>query len=150
MTYAVGDAVHVAGLGTGVVREALNAGRFRVEVKGRVLIATGAQLTPVAASAPRRSGQRQRDPAEPPASVPTDTGKGLRSVDLHGMTVLEAISEVQAFLNEAFLAGDGAVGIIHGRSGGRVKAAVHATLRGMPVRGFRLDPRNPGVTIVTL
>lgn len=150
MTYTAGDAVHVAGLGKGVVREVLNKGRWRVEVKGRVLIATAAQLTLVAASPPRRVAQRESDSAEPPAPVAAETAAGLRSLDLHGRTVLEAIPEVQAFLNEALLAGDSAVRIIHGRSGGRVKAAVHAQLKVMPIRGFRLDPRNPGVTIVTL
>ena len=41
--------------------------------------------------------------------------------------------------------------VIHGRSGGRLKAAVHGRLKTMPsVRAFRLDPRNPGVTIVQL
>ncbi|MEO7272365.1 MAG: Smr/MutS family protein [Vicinamibacterales bacterium] len=150
MTYAAGDAVHVAGLGKGVVRERLNKGRFRVEVKGRVLIATGAQLTAVAAPHPPRAVQRVSDSAEPPAPVTAETAHGLRSVDLHGRTVVEAIPEVQAFLNEALLAGDAAVRIIHGRSGGRIKAAVHAQLKVMAVHSFRLDPRNPGVTIVTL
>jgi dsDNA-specific endonuclease/ATPase MutS2 len=41
--------------------------------------------------------------------------------------------------------------IIHGRSGGRLKAAVHARLKRLAsVRSYRVDPANPGVTIVTL
>jgi len=150
MTYTAGDAVHVAGLGKGVVREVLNKGRFRVAVKGRVLIATGVQLTPLAAPPPRPV-LRVSDATPPAAPVAAaETAGSVRSVDLHGRTVLEAISEVQAFLNEALLAGDAAVRIIHGRSGGRIKAAVHAQLKLMPIRNFRVDPRNPGVTIVTL
>ena len=40
--------------------------------------------------------------------------------------------------------------VIHGRSGGRLKAAVHGYLRGLTaVKSFRVDPRNEGVTIVT-
>jgi len=43
------------------------------------------------------------------------------------------------------------VRIIHGRSGGRLKHAVHARLRVCPsVRGFHVDRRNEGVTIVNL
>ena len=39
--------------------------------------------------------------------------------------------------------------LIHGRSGGTLKATVHARLVRLPaVSRFRLDPRNPGVTIV--
>jgi DNA mismatch repair protein MutS2 len=70
-------------------------------------------------------------------------------LDLHGKTTAEALEALDAFLNDALLAGGGDARIIHGRSGGRLKAAVHARLRQVvSVRGFRLDPRNPGVTIV--
>ena len=149
MTYIVGDAVHVTGLGKGAVREVLNSGRFRVEVKGRVLIVTSGQLTPVAPRRGPRTAQRATTP-EPP---PPESGKlpaAVRSLDLHGRTVLEAIQELQAFLNAALLDGVAEVRIIHGQSGGRIKAAVHAQLSGMPVRSFRLDPRNAGVTLVLL
>ena len=40
---------------------------------------------------------------------------------------------------------------VHGRSGGRIRGALHQRLRAIPtVQSFRLDPRNPGVTIVVL
>jgi DNA mismatch repair protein MutS2 len=53
------------------------------------------------------------------------------------------------FLNSALLAGSSEVRIIHGRSGGKIKAALHALLKGMPsIRSVRVDPRNAGVTIV--
>lgn len=140
--------MHVAGLGKGAVREVLNNGRFRVDVKGRVVIVTGALLTRVAPSRPPRTAQRATTPkplspdsGEPPAAV--------RSLDLHGRTVPEAIQELRAFVNAALLDGVAEVRIIHGQGGGRIKAAVHAQLAGMPVRS-RLDPRNPGVTVVTL
>ncbi|HXG54279.1 MAG TPA: Smr/MutS family protein, partial [Vicinamibacterales bacterium] len=73
------------------------------------------------------------------------------SIDLHGMTRMEAISALDAFLNDAMLAGLAEVRVVHGRSGGLVKSAVHARLDLFAsVQGFRLDPRNPGVTIVCL
>jgi dsDNA-specific endonuclease/ATPase MutS2 len=41
------------------------------------------------------------------------------------------------------------VRFIHGRSGGRIRSALHRHLRAFPsVRAFRLDPTNEGVTIV--
>src|SRR5213083_1168779 len=67
-------------------------------------------------------------------------------LDLHGHTVEEAIAALDAFINDALLASASEVRVIHGRSGGRVKQAVHARLRELPVRSVRLDPRNPGVT----
>ena len=67
------------------------------------------------------------------------------------MTVEEAVAALDIFLNDALLAGHADVRVIHGRSGGRLKAAVHARLKQLPVvRAFRLDPANAGVTIVTL
>jgi dsDNA-specific endonuclease/ATPase MutS2 len=58
---------------------------------------------------------------------------------------------VLAALDAAMRAGHERLRIIHGRSGGRIRAAVHRQLREVPaVRAFRLDPANDGVTIVDL
>ena len=73
------------------------------------------------------------------------------TIDLHGLTAAEAAEALDAFLNDALLAGLAEVRVIHGRSGGRLKAAVHQRLREISsVRTFRVDPANPGVTIVVL
>jgi len=150
MMFAPGDHVRVAVLGTGIVREARNGGRYLVEIKGRSMEVAGAQLA--LAERPRVSrrvkvreaGAHAPDVAEPPGAAP-------RSIDLHGRTVDESVEALDAFLNEALLAGVAELRIIHGRSGGRLKSAVHARLKQMPsIRHVRLDPRNPGVTIVSL
>ena len=62
----------------------------------------------------------------------------------------EATAAVVQFINDAILAGLDEVRVIHGRSGGRIRAAVQQQLRDLGIRTFRLDPSNPGVTIVTL
>jgi DNA mismatch repair protein MutS2 len=151
MHFDVGDRVHAAALGTGVVLEVRNAGRYLVEIKGRAVELRAAQLTP----APAEGRSRRRKPgvtAPALSSRVAPTSRGVpASIDLHGHTVDEAIEALDGFLNEAILAGLGEVQVIHGRSGGRVKAAAHARLRALPVvRAFRVDARNPGVTIVTL
>ncbi len=65
------------------------------------------------------------------------------------MTAEEAVAAVDAFLDDAILASHTEVRIIHGRSGGRLRAAVHKRLRAISsVRSFRLDETNPGVTVV--
>jgi DNA mismatch repair protein MutS2 len=67
------------------------------------------------------------------------------------MTAADAVAALEAFVSDAILAGLTEVHVIHGQSGGRLKAAVHTRLRGLPaVRRFRLDARNPGVTVVEL
>lgn len=145
MPFAPGDSVHVAVFGKGVVREARNGGRYLVEVKGNAMVVAEGQLTAAAASPPRRSPIAQR------AADMVSPRHAATSIDLHGHTVAEAEAAIDAFLNDALMAGHADVRIIHGIGGGRVKAAVHARLRRVSaVRGFRVDPSNAGVTIVRL
>ena len=151
MPFTVGDRVHLASLGTGVVLEVRNAGRYLVEIKGRAVEARLAQLTPAPAEGKarrRRPGALEPTTAAPAAPSPRGTPA---SIDLHGHVVETAIEALDAFLNQALMAGLAEVRVVHGRSGGRLKAAVHARLRAVPVvRAFRVDQRNPGVTIVSL
>jgi len=151
MAFSIGDHVHLANLGTGVVREVRNGGRYVVEVKGRAIVASQSQLS----LADGRKRARTPVSAPPPEPREHEASRGrvhaLSEVDLHGMTTIEAIAALDAFLNEAMLAGHDEVRVIHGRSGGRIKAAVHQRLSAFgSIRGFHVDPRNPGVTIVAL
>lgn len=150
MTFRPGDLVHVAALGKGIVREVRNGGRYLVEIKGHSMVLAGHQLAPAESPrTPRRAKPAVGDTQEPAAVEPTATASP--SLDLHGRTVDEGLDALNEFLNTALLAGKGEVRIIHGRSGGKLKAAVHARLKLMPsIRSFGLDPRNPGVTIVRL
>lgn len=153
MPFAPGDSVHVALFGKGVVREARNGGRYLVEVKGNAMVVAERQLTPATPATPARRQAAAAAPAGTPAQ--RDESRAPRgaaaTIDLHGRTVAEAESDVDAFLNDALMAGHAEVRIIHGISGGRVKAAVHARLRRVSaVRAFRVDPSNAGVTIVVL
>lgn len=146
-SFAPGDRVHVDGLGSGTVREARNNGRYLVEIKGRTLVVDGKQVQPAAAariSPTRQAAMAHQDFTAPPSGR-------APSLDLHGHTAAEALDALDGFLNDAILAGAAEARVIHGRSGGVVKAAVHKRLAQLPpVRSFRLDSRNAGVTIVAL
>lgn len=136
-------------MGTGVVREVRNAGRYLVAIKGRAMVVPAAELT---RADERRARSRSRN-AVPTETPPQHDGpaSACPSLDLHGKTVIEAIEALDSFVNDAILSNHATVQVIHGRSGGRVKAAVHHRLAGLPsVRRFQLDPRNPGATIVRL
>jgi DNA mismatch repair protein MutS2 len=144
MPFSPGDDVHVAALGKGVVREVRNGHRYLVELKGRSVVVAEAQLT----AAEERKRHRGRAPLSSP--VPS-RGDVPTSLDLHGMTVEEALSAVDSFLSDALLAGHAEIRLIHGRSGGRIKSAMHGHLKGLRVvRAFRVDSVNAGVTIVVL
>jgi DNA mismatch repair protein MutS2 len=149
MTFGPGDPVHVAALGKGIVREVRNGGCYLVEIKGCSIVVAETELTASESARPPRRAKPSRAGAEGPAVVEPITGSP--SLDLHGRTVDDGLDALGAFLNTAFLDGHAEVRIIHGRSGGKLRAAVQARLKRMPsIRGFGLDPHNPGVTIVRL
>ena len=149
MAFSPGDCVLVAVLGKGTVREVRNGGRYLVEVKGRAVVVSSGQMSAVDIGRGRR-GARAAPPLWTEVATAPATAQHGRSLDLHGRTTTEAVDELDRFLNDALLAGVKEVRIIHGRSGGRLRAAVHTRLRELgAARNFRLDPDNPGVTIVT-
>ena len=148
IAFAPGDEVHVAALGKGIVREARNGGRYLVELKGRSIVVVESQLTAVAQGKRRNKGVNPSPDSDSDSSARSHVSTSL---DLHGLTVDEAVAALDVFLNDALLAGHADVRVIHGRSGGRLKAAVHARLKQLAVaRAFRVDSANEGVTIVSL
>jgi DNA mismatch repair protein MutS2 len=146
MAFSPGDGVHVAGLGKGVVREVRRGGRCVVEIKGRALLVGAGQLTAIE---PER--RRAKGPSPPAAIEHPSSGHAPASIDLHGLTPDEALDVLDGFINDALLAGHASVQVIHGRGAGTLRDAVHKRLgRIAAVRHVRVDPANPGVTIVTL
>ena len=150
---SIGDLVQTP-LGKGVVREVRNGGRLQIDVGGTTLVLHVSDVTPIDLHPAKKSRKAKPSAApadgDPPASEHASTRRSAPGeIDLHGMTVEEALTRVEDAVNRALLADAMEVRLIHGRSGGRLRAAVHRWLREVPsVRGFRLDPRNPGVTIV--
>ena len=147
MPFLPGDQVHVALLGSGIVREVRRNGRYVIELKGRAVVVEEGQLS--------RVDQRKRRSKRPGPSTSATTAhppnaRTPSSLDLHGMTSIEAVAALDAFVNDAIIAGHAEIHVIHGRSGRTLKGAVHARLRALPVRDVRIDPANPGVTIVML
>jgi DNA mismatch repair protein MutS2 len=148
MAFRVGDRVHLAHLGTGSIVESRGGDRYAVEIKGRIVIAAGSDLELADVKRKSPSGRKATATAEGVASGP-GRQRSSPSIDLHGRTTDEAVEVLQSFINDALLAGHSEARIIHGRSGTRVRDAVHRYLRTLPVvSGFRVDARNPGVTVV--
>ena len=136
-------------LGRGVVREAGNSGRLTVEIRGRSVVLDESAVAPLDV---QRSPVGKRKKRSAPASpAPASARRPATEVDLHGLTVDEALERAEQALNDALLADISELRLIHGKSGGRIRAALHRRLRGIStVRAFHLDPGNPGVTIVSV
>lgn len=145
--FRAGDPVQTP-LGKGVVREAGNNGRLIVEIGSRSVVLEERTVAPL--ERPKHSAARKkRAPAPEPVQLPAR--RPAADVDLHGLTVDEALARAEQALNDALLADSPELRLIHGKSGGRIRASLHRRLREIPtVRAFRLDPGNPGVTIVSL
>jgi dsDNA-specific endonuclease/ATPase MutS2 len=156
--FTTGDTVQTA-FGKGVVREVRNNGRLLVDVHGRALLVDERDVSP-AGTARRQSKVRASGPlsdrfstqAEPRSQEYVVSGfSRAAEVDLHGLTVEEALNHVERAVNDALLGDVGELRLIHGRSGGRIRAALHRRLKEIPsVRSFAVDPRNEGVTVVRL
>jgi DNA mismatch repair protein MutS2 len=137
-------------LGKGVVQKVGHRGRLLVLIGNRSVVVDARDAS---ISDPPSKAKRRPAPAGDP--VPHDDDREPRraaaDLDLHGLIVAEALDRVVSAVNLAILAGHERLRVIHGRSGGRLRGAVHRQLRGLPsVRAFRLDPANDGVTIVEL
>lgn len=148
-TWLVGDTVQTP-FGKGVIRQVRANGRVLVQVQSRNLLIAADALSPADRSrsraAPRASAPAGAEwrPDRTPARTPA-------VLDLHGLTVEEALGAVDRALSDALLADAAQMRLIHGRSGGRIRAALHRHLRGAPgVRRFHIDPQNAGVTVVEL
>jgi dsDNA-specific endonuclease/ATPase MutS2 len=149
--FSVGDSVQTP-FGKGVVRDVRNQGQVLVDVRGRTLVVNACELSPIDTAAGRSRPRRTAPPSAVTSAAAdrADTG-GATDVDLHGLTVAEALARAELALNQAMLDDRGTLRLIHGRSGGRIRAALHARLGQIPtVRGFGIDPANAGVTVVRL
>lgn len=147
--FVAGDEVQTP-LGRGVVRGARGQGWILIEIGGRSVVLEERALGPIDPRAKVRAGKTKRSVPEPVLrpTAPSDHG-ALAEIDLHGLTVEEALARVETAVNDALLADLSELRVIHGRGSGRIRAALHRWLRDVTtVSVFRLDPQNAGVTIV--
>lgn len=70
-------------------------------------------------------------------------------VDLHGMTVEDAMRSVEKSVDRAIIDGYEKMEIVHGIGSGKIRQALHRYLAQLSViESYRLDEQNPGVTWV--
>ena len=148
MSYIVGSPVVVLTLGRkrGVVVEVGRGGHYRVQVENAIVSCREDDLAPPPEDRGKKRGTPKRHDA-PAVSVDEPAPAGR--LDLHGLTVEEAIARVVQEIDQALRRGADRVEMIHGKGSGRIREALHRYLATMPaVSAFNLDPRNAGVTWV--
>ena len=146
-----GDAVFVPAMGCEGVVLAVNSRRGEAEVQcGSVRMNVKCSVLLSASPAPKKSGgghvQVVRRVA-PAAEAKTE-------LNVIGQTVLDAVQEVDDFLDRAALAGLEEVRIVHGMGTGRLREGIREHLRGHPhvaaFRGGVYGEGEGGVTVVTV
>jgi DNA mismatch repair protein MutS2 len=96
-----------------------------------------------------RKKTRRANPDETPRQAIGNAPAGR--IDLHGLTVDEAIARVVEEIDKAIRCGADRLEVVHGKGSGRIRNALHRELASLPVvASFRLDPRNAGVTWIFL
>lgn len=148
----VGDTVKVISLGKTAAVLALPDGKNQVRVQ------VGIITTKVALDDLELVEQKAKVPQPPKGKSVYSLGRDTRDVttelDIRGMTILEAESLVESFLDHAQMSGLTTVSIIHGKGTGALRQGVHAMLRReRSVQSFRLGvygEGETGVTIVTM
>jgi DNA mismatch repair protein MutS2 len=140
-----GDAVRVRALAkNGVVAEVLSGNRYRISLGSLLMVCRESELVATTAKKDSQLATRPNYVTASHCSAPS-------SIDLHGLSVADALRAVESFLDRAVLVGLAEVSIIHGLGSGKVQRAVHEYLHGIPsVSDFKLSDSNPGETRVFL
>jgi DNA mismatch repair protein MutS2 len=149
MPFATGAHVVVLTLGRkrGIVVETSRGGRYRVLVDNATISCREVDLI-ASPEEPRRTRLARKREDRAPARDTAEAAPPGR-VDLHGLTVEEALARVLEEIDLALRRGADHMEVVHGKGSGRIRDALHRQLSALPVvKAFRLDPRNPGVTWV--
>ncbi len=91
---------------------------------------------------------KKRKPDQPPASAPARPPEpfaddlfaaeigGVMETDLHGLRLDEARAEIERFIHAAFIAGERAGRIVHGRGAGALRQETHRLLAAYQKNGI--------------
>jgi DNA mismatch repair protein MutS2 len=148
----VGDTVIVPPFGLQGVVKVLGDGQAEIDVHGKRLRASAKDLKVVGATAEKRAAA-----AAPTVRVNIDLAPRegvLSDLNVIGLTVDEALTRTERFLDETLVTDQRTVRVIHGHGTGRLQKAISGFLKGHPlVAGFHTAPFEQGgggVTVVEL
>lgn len=149
--FTVGETVRVRDIG--VVGKVVAIGddgkEVQVDAGGMSLWVSASKLEPVGEAPPQTPTMAEVAAVrvKKMVTVPTE-------LNLIGKRVDEALEALEKFLDDALLAGHKTVRIVHGKGTGKLRQAIHDSLRTHPqVKAFELAPLNQGgdgVTVVFL
>jgi DNA mismatch repair protein MutS2 len=152
----VGDTVWLKTLATEVTVRSVSGSRVDVDVRGKRMRVGLADLARRAASpgSSRPSGSRSRPGSSGSTTAANDIAMAARELVVIGQTVDEAIARIEKFLDDALLADERVLRVVHGHGTGRLREAVRTFFKQHPLVA-RVEPApdnqgGQGATIVEL
>ena len=150
VAYKLHDPVRIKKLNkTGEIVEVVKPGLYRVGVGTLVMSCREEELLP----SEKFTSKHSDIPPRPQSTVTSEkrTARSLERLDLHGMTVADAMRAFEDHLNKAILAGLDSFAVIHGHGTGKVHQALLKYLEtARVVRAHKIDDFNSGVTNIYL
>lgn len=144
VVFQIGDRVRLKTLSREGIVVDIKGERIVIEVEGKKMQVPFGELE---LSPKKKSEEVEAQPYVPQSII-------MKDVNLRGMTVEEALYEIDRELDRASLEGIGKLRLIHGKGKGILRKAIWEFLRGHPlVKDFRLGEvweGSYGTTIVTL
>ena len=159
MQLKVGDSVYVARINDVGVIQSLRLQKGEAEILcGNARIRVKISELSVPSAIPEKSVKKEKLPKWKKTTSPVQVSKSLSTkvmptleLNVIGKTVLDALPEVEAFLDAAVLANLEEVRIVHGMGTGKLRAGIHEYLRkAKNVAEFRLGRYGEGETGVTI
>ena len=147
-----GDAVFMHSLGlNGTVKSINKAAQTAVVLSGIMEVkAELADLSAIEAEAEKSEAKRPSKNQQNSVKIEKATNISSR-LDLRGMLVLEALEELEKYIDDAYLASAGKIEIIHGKGTGALRDAVQKALKRHPyIKTYRLGEFGEGDSGVTI
>ncbi len=133
----------------GVIESEGRGGLLRILVDGIYVELPAWEVQPMTAEIRKHLKKRTKVKQKVSVTPVSKAAVAAREIDLHGLTVEEALSVLSEKINQAILLGADRLAVVHGIGTGRVKQAVHKYLAQLPaVEKFQEDPGNSGMTWV--
>ncbi|MBN8550446.1 MAG: Smr/MutS family protein [Deltaproteobacteria bacterium] len=150
MAFKIHDVVRIKKLNkTGEVVEVLKADLYRVAVGTLLMSCKESELSPSQKATSKHADLRP--PSQSNVISEKRTARSLERIDLHGMTVADAMHAFEDHLNKALIAGMDSFAVVHGHGTGRIHQALLNYLKSASVvRSFRVDDFNSGITHIYL
>ncbi|NLF25409.1 MAG: hypothetical protein GX589_07095 [Deltaproteobacteria bacterium] len=142
MSFKPGDTVHIIPLKkSGLVSRLLKPGHYQVTLGSMQITCRETDL--------ESRTRKIKATATPESVLPPSSKEKIRRLDLHGLRVAEAMNQVESAINRAILCNQERLEILHGIGSGKIKEALHRYLEQLVVvKNFKLEPSNPGVTVI--